>query len=103
LRNKVASKNLPSSKALNDWLHGMESRLTQVDKKAIATLLEKSAVMQKVASMRKELTMLWEDRSLTAEQMMTSLREWCANAEKSGIAALQTFARELHGYRINQA
>ena len=93
----------PSVRALNDWLQGMESRLSSVDRKAIHSLIEQSAVIQKVARMRRELVMLWEDRSLSAEQMLTGLREWCAKAEQSGIAALENFARDLRGYRVNYA
>ena len=89
----------PTPKALSNWLHGMESRLSQLDQTAIQSALEKSAVMQKVAQMRRELVMLWEDRSLSAEQMLAQLREWCARAEKSGIVPLAAFAQDLRGYR----
>ncbi|MGI9298108.1 MAG: DesA/ISL3 alpha bundle tail domain-containing protein, partial [Gammaproteobacteria bacterium] len=85
---------------LHNWLHGMEGRLSQGDKNAIQAVLEDSRVLQKVGRMRRELVMLWEDRSLSAEQMLSRLREWCANAEKSGIAALENFARDLRGYRV---
>ena len=91
----------PSAKALNNWLHGMESRLSQMDRRAIHSVLEDSSVLQKVGQMRRELVMLWEDRSLSAEQMLMRLREWCANAEKSGISALENFARDLRGYRVS--
>ena len=89
----------PTTAALNNWLHGMESRLSQMDKTALREMIENSLVMQKVEEMRHELAMLWEDRSLTAEQMVANLREWCVRAEKSGIVALENFARDLRGYR----
>ncbi|MGU9951761.1 MAG: fatty acid desaturase [Gammaproteobacteria bacterium WSBS_2016_MAG_OTU1] len=91
----------PTNKALNNWLLGMESRLTQIDKNAIQSMLEKSSVMQKVAQMRSELVRLWEDRTLSAEQTLIGLREWCVSAEKSGIEALASFARDLRGYRVS--
>ena len=95
------SKNMPTTQALNNWLHGMESRLSNVDQKAIAAMLEDSRILAKVGQMRHELVMLWEDRSLSAEQMVTQLREWCARAEKSGITALENFAHDLRGYRVS--
>lgn len=94
---------LPTVRALNDWLHGMESRLSQVDKAAIGVMLENSKIMQKVSQMRNDLKALWEDKTLSAEQMVIRLREWCAHAEKSGIEALEVFARDLRGYRVSYA
>ena len=93
----------PSAKALNNWLNGMESRLSKLDKTAIQLMLENSRLLQKVGQMRHDLAMLWEDRSLTAEQMLINLRDWCARADKSGIVALETFARDLRGYRVSHA
>lgn len=101
LRARSGGAVLPSAGTLNNWLHGMESRLSQKDKKAIVEMLDKSAVMRKVAQMRRELAMLWEDRSLSAEQTVAKLRDWCARAEQSGIEALENFARDLRGYRVS--
>ena len=96
---RVRASEPPTATALNKWLHGMESRLSQMDKNAMREMIENSRVMQKVEEMRHELSMLWEDRTLTAEQMVVNLREWCVRAEKSGIVALENFARDLRGYR----
>ena len=103
LRARTSTSYLPSGKVLNNWLQGMEIRLTQMDQTAIHAMLENSRVLHKVGQMRHELTMLWEDRSLTAEQMVPRLREWCLHAEKSGIVALENFALELRGYRMSHA
>ncbi|MGI9307087.1 MAG: DesA family fatty acid desaturase [Gammaproteobacteria bacterium] len=100
VRAKIGGGALPSAKALNNWLHGMESRLSPGEQNEIRAMLANSAVLQKVAHMRRDLAMLWEDRTLSAEQTVTRLREWCISAEKSGIAALETFARDLRGYRV---
>ena len=102
LRVKVRNP-LPTTKALNDWLYGMESRLSHVDKAAISVMLENSKLMQKVSQMRDDLVALWEDKTLSAEQMMAQLREWCRRAEKSGIEALEKFSQDLRGYRTTNA
>ncbi|MGI9297661.1 MAG: DesA family fatty acid desaturase, partial [Gammaproteobacteria bacterium] len=47
----------PTAKALHNWLHGMEGRLSQGDKNAIQAVLEDSRVLQKVGRMRRELVM----------------------------------------------
>lgn len=103
LHSKPSAHPLPSPKTLNNWLHGMESRLSRGDEDSIRMMLENSRLLTKVAQMRRDLSMLWEDKTLSAEQMVTRLREWCASAEKSGIAALARFAQDLRGYRVSHA
>ncbi|XLM23091.1 transposase, partial [Chromobacterium piscinae] len=46
-------------------------------------------------TMRQELTRLWERSSLSREQLLQELQDWCARAEASGIAALQRFSQNL--------
>ena len=45
--------------------------------------------------MRQELTRLWERSTLSREQLLKELQDWCNRAEASGIAALQRFSMSL--------
>jgi stearoyl-CoA desaturase (delta-9 desaturase) len=45
--------------------------------------------------MRQELTRLWERSSLTRDELLKELQDWCNRAEASGIESLQRFAQSL--------
>ena len=90
----------PRRRALSDWLHGMESRLSGEDARALGDFFRQSSVAAEVAKMRKELALLWDDRAATAEQLVERLRDWCKRAEESGVEALREFARDLRGYQV---
>lgn len=55
--------------------------------------------LQTVYEFKLRLKALWEQRSRESGDMLAKLQSWCADAEASGIAALQEFARQLRGYR----
>ena len=48
--------------------------------------------------MRQELATLWERSTLTQEQLIKQLEDWCHRAEASGIEALQQFSQRLRRY-----
>ena len=86
-------------KVINNWLFGMERRLSVLDKEAISNLINQSEVVAKIDEMRGRLISLWEDRSVMPERLVERLRKWCVDAEQSDIATLAKFAAELRGYR----
>jgi stearoyl-CoA desaturase (delta-9 desaturase) len=49
---------------------------------------------------RQRLLAIYEIKSAEAETKLEALREWCAEAEASGIAALQEFSARLKGYAL---
>jgi stearoyl-CoA desaturase (delta-9 desaturase) len=65
------------------------------EREKLAMLLEKSAVLNTVYTMRQELSRLWERSTLSADELLKELQDWCARAEASGIEALQSFAKSL--------
>jgi stearoyl-CoA desaturase (delta-9 desaturase) len=89
----------PTAKTINNWLCGMERRLSVFDKKAIGDLVAQNKTFATIGEMRERLVSLWEDRAAAPERSVERLRKWCADAEQSGIAALAAFAMELRGYR----
>ena len=95
-----AGASAPRRRALSDWLHGMESRLSGEDLQALKDFFHENRVAAEVAKMRKELALLWDDRAATAEQLVERLRDWCKRAEESSVEALREFARDLRGYQI---
>lgn len=77
------------------WLKQDAKDTPEDELRQLAQLLEHSQVLATIYSMRQELTRLWERSSLTREQLLKELQDWCSKAEASGIAALQQFALNL--------
>ena len=48
--------------------------------------------------MRLELARLWERSTLSTEQLVTQLKDWCERAERSNVPQLATFSRRLRSY-----
>ena len=59
---------------------------------------EKSHVLKTTWSMRQELSRLWERSTLTTEQLVSQLKDWCERAEKSNVPQLVDFSRRLRSY-----
>jgi len=54
-----------------------------------------------VYQFRERLRELWSGATnVSNEKLVAQLRQWCNEAEASGIKALQDFARKLRGYAI---
>jgi stearoyl-CoA desaturase (delta-9 desaturase) len=53
-----------------------------------------------VIEFRARLAGMLERGSASSEAMLESLKQWCHEAEQSGIEALSTFARSLKGYAL---
>ena len=49
------------------------------------------------------LQALWRQRHATHEHLVEALHEWCRQAEKSGVRALEEFARTLPAYSMRPA
>jgi stearoyl-CoA desaturase (delta-9 desaturase) len=56
--------------------------------------------LRTVYEFRERLRQLWSDGNLSNERLLEHFREWVAQAERSGIHALQEFAQSLRGYAL---
>jgi stearoyl-CoA desaturase (delta-9 desaturase) len=59
--------------------------------------------LRTVYQFRQQLQAVWERQVASHEQLRVALQEWCAQAESSGIQALEQFARRLRGYGLQPA
>lgn len=67
----------------------------------LGELLESSASLRTVHEFRERLKGLWDSKSTVSnERLIAQIREWCQQAEASGIRALQDFAETLRGYTM---
>lgn len=59
--------------------------------------------LRTVYQFRQQLQAVWERQVASHEQLRTALQDWCAQAEATGIQALEQFARRLRGYGLSPA
>ena len=65
--------------------------------------LAQSQRLQTVYAFRQQLKALWERSTQDQAKRVQRLQTWCLEAERSGIHALQEFARNLRGYSLQDA
>jgi stearoyl-CoA desaturase (delta-9 desaturase) len=85
-------------KALRKWLHQDARDLPEMHREKVDVVLASSPMLKTTASMRQELTRLWERSTLTTEQLVSQLKDWCERAEQSNVPQLVAFSRRLRYY-----
>ena len=83
---------------LREWLHLAPAALKQEEKAEVDMALAKNDKLAKLYHMRQELTHIWERSTLSKEQLVKNLEDWCHKAEASGIEALKEFSYKLRSY-----
>ena len=84
--------------AIKRMLHSNGSEMPAHVRANMHDALDKSKVLTTVYTMRQELVALWQRSTLSKEQLVRQLEDWCLRAEASGIDALQQFSRRLRCY-----
>jgi stearoyl-CoA desaturase (delta-9 desaturase) len=77
------------------------SLLDSVSRERLAEVLASSQALATVHEYRERLKALWTTANTSNEGLIAQLRDWCAQAEASGIRSLQEFARTLRGYSLS--
>lgn len=77
-----------------------------LDEKAaerLRQLLSDNAALETVYEFRERLRQLWGGASMSNEKLLSQLKDWCAEAEASGIKVLAEFAARLRSYQLAPA
>jgi stearoyl-CoA desaturase (Delta-9 desaturase) len=69
----------------------------------LAEILENNQSLATVHEFRERLKAIWSGTASSNEKLIAQFREWCAEAEASGVRALQDFATTLRGYSLRTA
>lgn len=75
-----------------------EKKLQKVD-----GILNQNEVLQTIYEKRLDLQAIWQRASMNHAERLAALRDWCRQAEVSGIEALQDFAMQLRSYTLQPA
>ncbi|GLQ31033.1 DesA family fatty acid desaturase [Litoribrevibacter albus] len=79
---------------------------TLLNEKAIKQrdqLLESHDLLNEIYKKKQELMEIWARRSKGGEELLSALKQWCHEAEQSGIERLQEFAEQLKLYTLKMA
>lgn len=82
---------------ISEYLHQDE-----VASDTLKSALQTSQTLATVYRFREQLRELWTNASFGPEKRLEALREWCQQAEATGIQCLQSFASLLRGYSVLQ-
>ena len=66
-------------------------------------VLASSQALATVHEFRERLKAIWAGSATSNDGLIAQFREWCAQAEASGVRSLQEFAASLRGYSVRTA
>lgn len=72
-------------------------------KNRLSELLSRNTALETVHEFREKLRELWSGANVTNEKLLAQLKEWCTEAEASGIKVLEDFAARLRSYQLAPA
>ncbi|KAB7627350.1 fatty acid desaturase [Alkalilimnicola sp. S0819] len=79
-----------------------DSLINERQRNRLQQVLSRSQQLELVYEYKQRLQALWARSSHSHETLRKQLADWCAQAEASGVRALQDFARSLRGYTLAQ-
>ena len=77
-----------------------ESLLSGEARLRLERVLAQNDALKTVYRSKRQLQALWHQRHATQEHLLEALRDWCRQAEASGVRALEEFARTLPAYSM---
>ncbi len=84
-------------------LHRTDVLLDQHAKQSLQSALAESDSLKVVYEYRLKLQAIWQEKSASHEHLVESLKDWCAQAEQTGIKALEDFAQHIRAYTLRPA
>jgi stearoyl-CoA desaturase (delta-9 desaturase) len=84
------------------WLTREDLVLSSQQRRLLEDAIKESSTLKVVVEYKRRLKALMQPTVKEADRL-DRLQEWCASAERTGIAALDDFARQLRGYSVRTA
>lgn len=85
-------------KSAKKLLQREPAKLAATQKQQLLEVLAHSSALTTMHEMRVELGLIWERSTVSREQLVHQLQDWCTRAEASGIKTLHDFSRRLRTY-----
>ena len=77
-----------------------DSLVDDAGKDTISEILDTSPKLQTIYEFKQRLQGVWAKRGGNAEELLRELKQWCVDAEESGIQALRDFVTEIRSYSM---
>ena len=77
--------------------------LDESAKERLTKVFDGSQTLKTVHEFREQLRLIWEGTQISNEKLLAQLKEWCQQAEASGIRSLQEFSERLRSYTMQPA
>jgi stearoyl-CoA desaturase (Delta-9 desaturase) len=77
--------------------------LDSASRERLSAWIDSRPMLARVYDYRRRLNEVLERSGKTSDALLQALQDWCADAERSGIAQLEEFARRLRGYQLKSA
>jgi stearoyl-CoA desaturase (delta-9 desaturase) len=85
---------------VRSWLRRDEADLQDQEKQALNTVLQHSQHLQTIYHLKLDLVKIWARSTVSQEQLLANLQDWCHRAEASGIKVLEEFSQRLRCYKM---
>ncbi|MEI6737330.1 MAG: fatty acid desaturase [Pseudomonadota bacterium] len=85
-------------KSFRSWMQSDSKALTDANRASLDQALKQSSTLETVYGFKRELSAMWDRSTLSKEELVARLEDWCKRAEASGIEALQQFSRRIRAY-----
>ena len=117
LRQYAREVMLPALKqekrAASAWRHKLLARSRRIlvrdrsllnarDERRLRAALARSKALETAYEFRMKLEKLWENKTQSNETLLQHFKDWCHEAEMSGVESLQEFAARLRSYSLQQ-
>lgn len=103
LRNEMHAVGGAVKRGTRKLLVREHSLLDEKARRHLSELLNRNHTLQTVYEFRLRLQKLWESSTASNERLVQNVKDWCAQAEATGIEALQNFAARLRTYSLQPA
>lgn len=90
----------PRYRKLKQLLSREVTLIKPKEKETLETLLERNVILRQIYDKSHELQALWRQRGLKPQEKLNALKEWCKEAEASGIRHLEEFAAHLRAHSL---
>ena len=84
--------------AMRKWMHRDRAVIPARVQPSLDQVVEANAALKTTLTMRQDLARLWERSTLSTEQLVNQLKDWCERAEGSGVPPLVEFSHRLRSY-----
>jgi stearoyl-CoA desaturase (delta-9 desaturase) len=81
-----------------DWLRSDVEQLSAENRASLQETLKHSSKLDTIYALKLDLAKLWERSTLSKEELVARLEDWCKRAEATGIQQMQQFTRQLRSY-----